>query len=307
MGRKKITEEQSRDTNIIDEAIELENKELALKEITKDEIEKAYFTDTYDYARMVEEIKFYQEQAGNAFIEMGKRLLRIKAHEEHGMFMLALEELNIASRTANYCMVAARKFSNSQTFANLGTSKLIALTVLEDEEVKELEDTNQIFGMTFDEIDKMSVRELKKNLREAREKNKHDRKNLENVIKQKEQKNNELERQIRGLEPVSAERLAQEKCGEMVKDFIGKIASIEMDFYSLRQMMNQVQSIDGINIVIIEEFQERFNDAFKRLEEEREAFYDIYDHPHVYTREEQLEYGIIKSYGEDLKDERRYY
>lgn len=307
MGRKKITEELSNDTNIIDEAIELENKEAIAKEMNADEIEKAYFTDVYDYSRVVEEIKFYQEQAGSAFIEMGKRLLRIKAHEEHGMFMLALEELGIAHTTAKYSMVAARKFANSQTFGYLGNSKLIALTVLEDEEVKELEDTNKIFGMTFDEIDKMSVRELKKNLREAREKNKHDRESLENVIKQKEEKNNELERQIRGLDPISKERIAQEKCEEIAKDFYKKIASIEMDFFSLKQMINQVQSIEGVNLVIIEEFQERFSNALSNLEDERQSFYDIYDNPHVYTREEQLEHGVIKSYGDDLKDEKRYY
>uniref|UniRef100_UPI003F4C5A9C hypothetical protein n=1 Tax=Brachyspira catarrhinii TaxID=2528966 RepID=UPI003F4C5A9C len=307
MSRKKITEEQSNDTNIIDTAIEIENKERISKEITIEEVEKTYFTDTYDYSRVVEEIKFYQEQAGNAFIEMGKRLLRIKAHEEHGMFMLALEELNIASRTANYAMIAARRFSNSRTFANLGTGKLQVLSVLDDEEVKELEDTNQIFGMTFDDIDKMSVRELKKNLREAKEKNKQDREALENVIKQKEEKNNELERQIRGLDPISAERLAQEKCEEISKDFLKKIASIEMDFFSLKQMMNAVQSIEGINLVIIEEFQERFSNAFANLEKERQNFYDIYDNPHVYSREEQLELGIIKNYGDNMKDEKRYY
>ena len=80
MSRKKITEEQSNDTNIIDTAIEIENKERISKEITIEEVEKTYFTDTYDYSRVVEEIKFYQEQAGNAFIEMGKRLLRIKVY-----------------------------------------------------------------------------------------------------------------------------------------------------------------------------------------------------------------------------------
>ena len=127
MSRKKITEEQSNDTNIIDTAIEIENKERISKEITIEEVEKTYFTDTYDYSRVVEEIKFYQEQAGNAFIEMGKRLLRIKAHKEHGMFMLALEELNIAYRTASYAMVAARKFSNMQYVCNFGDWKITSI------------------------------------------------------------------------------------------------------------------------------------------------------------------------------------
>lgn len=80
-----------------------------------------------------------------------------------------------------------------------------------------------------------------------------------------------------------------------------------MDFFSLKQMMNAVQSIEGINLVIIEEFQERFSNAFANLEKERQNFYDIYDKPHVYSREEQLELGIIKNYGDNMKDEKRYY
>jgi len=276
-----------------------------------EEVENEYFSnvsDKYDYQRTVEEIKFYQEQASVSFIEMGKRLLRIKAHEPHGQFMKALEELGINDRTARSFMLATRKFHNKwQSPAILGVEKLRILSVLDDEEIKELENEKEIFGLTFDDIDRMSTRELRKNLREAREKAKHDRDNLENIIKQKEEKNNELERMVRGLEPISAERIAQEKTKEYIQPFMKLIGAITMDFFSLKRMIDEVQSIEGTNLIIIEEFQEHFNEMFKNLENERLNFFDVYDNAHVYSREEQLQYGVIANYGEGFPDEKRRY
>ena len=306
-NKKQENEKIIKDTDIIDEALDKEREEAYQKDVIITDID-GEFEGSYDYQTTIDEIRFYQEQAGSSFLEMGKRLLRIKAHEEHGMFMHALESLNIAQRTANASMLAYRKFGAKwQSIATLGTAKTIALSVLDDEEVQKLKDDNEIFGLTFDDIDKMTTRELKNSLREARERQKNDRESLESIIKQKETKNNELERQLRGLEPLSKEKIAQERCEEYVKEFRKRIASIEMDFVSLKRMIDEIQSIEGINLVIIEEFQELFNNSFKALEEAREDFYQVYDNAHVYNRDEQLEVGVIKSYGKDLKDEKRRY
>lgn len=296
----------AKDTDIIDMALAKEEAEALAKDDIIAEIEKD-FNGGYDFQKTVEEIRFYQEQSGVSFIEMGRRLLRIKAHEEHGMFIHALNELQLSRTTAFYFMSAARKFSNVQATEHLSVEKMRILSVLDDDEVQKLKDDNEIFGMTFDDIDKMTTRELRSKLREARDKQKNDRESLETVIKQKEEKNNELERQLRGLEPLSKEKIAQERCKEYIKKFSAKIASIQMDFVSLRQMIDEIQSIEGINLVIIEEFQELFNVPFQLLEGSREAFYNVYDNAHVYSRDEQLDAGVIKSYGKDLKDERRRY
>lgn len=302
-NEKRLKNANIKDTDIIDRALAIEEKESLEKDDIIAKVEEAYFTDDYDYSRTLNEIRFYQEQAGYSLIEMGKRLLRIKAHEEHGMFMLALEKLNIARRTANYSMVAARKFANVHAHAHLGNDKIRALTVLDDNEIKELYDKGEIFGMTLDDIDRMTTRELRANLRNQKDKIE----SLEKIIKHKEEKNNELERAVRGLEAISKEKIAQEKCEEYIKEFSKKIASIQMDFLSLKQMMDEIQSIDGINLVIIEEFQEKLNLSFGFLEGSRTAFYDVYDNAHVYSREEQLNAGVVKSYGDNLKDEKRRY
>ena len=119
----------------------------------------------YEIDRIENEIKFYQDQAGQSLIEMGKRLIRIKAHEDHGRFMRAIKNVGMADRSVNYAMAAARMFSNSPTLANLGQSKVKALTVLDEESIKILEDGGEAKGITLDAIDKMSVRELRETLR----------------------------------------------------------------------------------------------------------------------------------------------
>ena len=308
MGRPKKENQKNKETANVPITTEMSEQE---RFDIIEEVENEYFSnvsDKYDYQRTVEEIKFYQEQASVSFIEMGKRLLRIKAHEPHGQFLKALNELNIEIRTAQTFMLASRKFHrNTQAPAYLGLEKTRILSTLSDDEVAELENEKEIFGLTFDDIDRMSTRELRKNLREAREKAKHDRDNLENIIKQKEEKNNELERMVRGLETISAERIAQEKTKEYIQPFMKLIGAITMDFFSLKRMIDEVQSIEGTNLIIIEEFQEHFNEMFKNLENERLNFFDVYDNAHVYSREEQLQYGVIANYGEGFPDEKRRY
>lgn len=288
-----------REGDIIDKALSLKEEKELTKETNIKELEKNYFSDNYDYNRTLEEIRFYIEQTSAAFLEMGKRLLRIKIHEPHGIFQRALEELNISYRLASYAMSAAVKFGNmqnTQSIARLGKTKLIALSVLDDNDIQELNEKEEIFGITLDEIENMSVSELKKNLRASKEKQKSDRESLENVIKQKEEKNNQLERQIRGLEPISKESIAKNKCEEYTKEFIKKIANIQMDFLSLTQLMHQIQSIDGINVKIIEKFQEKFDDSFQLLRQYEDAFFYIYDNPRVYSKKERFETGCIDEY-----------
>jgi hypothetical protein len=110
----------------------------------------------------------------------------------------------MTQRSANYAMAAGRRFANSHTCATLPVSKMRALTVLDDEEIQELENGNPVRGMTRDAIEAMSVRELRENLRKERtalkkekENRKQDREIQEQAIAQKEAKINELDRQLR--------------------------------------------------------------------------------------------------------------
>lgn len=132
----------------------------------------------YERDRIVHETKFYMAQSAEAMLEAGKRLIILKECEPHGDFtQIITEQLGLAERTARLVMQAAVKYcspeleSKRQAFAVLGKTKLFELMTEDDEDLVELADGGTIAGMSLDDIDRMTSRELKAALREARETN----------------------------------------------------------------------------------------------------------------------------------------
>uniref|UniRef100_T1HRW2 HTH cro/C1-type domain-containing protein n=2 Tax=cellular organisms TaxID=131567 RepID=T1HRW2_RHOPR len=111
-------------------------------------------------------------QSAEAMLEAGKRLIILKENEPHGEFIkIVTEKLGMARRTASLIMKAALKYtspalqSNGQTLAHLGKAKLFELMTEDDEDLAELAEGGTIAGLTLDEVDRMSVRELRAALR----------------------------------------------------------------------------------------------------------------------------------------------
>ncbi|EEX4136305.1 DUF3102 domain-containing protein [Escherichia coli] len=132
----------------------------------------------YERDRIVHEARFYMAQSAEAMLEAGKRLIILKENEPHGDFINIVEsELSISKRTAQVMMQASIKYlspqleSKAQTFALLGKAKLFELMTEDDENLAELADGGTVAGLTLDDVDRMSVRELRQALREARETN----------------------------------------------------------------------------------------------------------------------------------------
>lgn len=132
----------------------------------------------YERDRVVHEARFYMAQSAEVMLEAGKRLIILKENEPHGEFIKILEsELGLAYRTSVRMMQASTKYlsptlkPNVPTLAHLGKAKLFELMTEDDEELAELADGGTVAGMTLDDVDRMSVRELRQALREARETN----------------------------------------------------------------------------------------------------------------------------------------
>lgn len=132
----------------------------------------------YERDRIVHETKFYMAQSAETMLEAGKRLIILKECEPHGDFtQIITEQLGLAERTARLVMQAAVKYcspeleSKRQALAVLGKTKLFELMTEDDESLVELADGGTIAGMSLDDIDRMTSRELKAALREARETN----------------------------------------------------------------------------------------------------------------------------------------
>ncbi|HAN8476153.1 TPA: DUF3102 domain-containing protein [Escherichia coli] len=132
----------------------------------------------YERDRVVHEARFYMAQSAEAMLEAGKRLIILKENEPHGEFIKILEsELGLAYRTSVRMMQASTKYlspalkPNVPTLTHLGKAKLFELMTEDDEELAELADGGTVAGLTLDDVDRMSVRELRQALREARETN----------------------------------------------------------------------------------------------------------------------------------------
>lgn len=133
----------------------------------------------YERERIVHEARFYMAQSAESMLEAGKRLIILKENEPHGDFTNILEnDLGLAPQVARRMMQASVKFLGNgdeppkrSALSVLGKTKLYELMVLDDEELDALADGGTVAGATLDDIDRMTSRELKAALREARETN----------------------------------------------------------------------------------------------------------------------------------------
>jgi hypothetical protein len=235
----------------------------------------------YDVDRMENEIRFYQEQAGQSLLEMGKRLNRIKAHEEHGRFIQALENLGIGVRAADYAMAAARKFSNSQPVANLGTGKMIALTILDEDEIQTLNTGGSVKGMTLDEIDRMSLRELRETLRKEREKRKKEKTAQEEAISKKEEKLNELEQKLRYQEPPTKEQLARTAAQGFRDPIIDNILEATERMSRAITAIDEAQKVPDVPYEALEEMLDPWKESFNTFCDTAADLTDAFNNIHV--------------------------
>ena len=144
-----------------------------------------------------EEIRFYQRRSVEAVLETGKRLLLLKEISGHGDFMVSLERLGVGQSLANKLMAATMKFSNSESttilsLPNINQGKLLELLVLDEGEIEALDQGDTVRGVKLDDIDCMSVSELRRALRSSAAEHAQQLADKDAVIVQKTNKIEEL-------------------------------------------------------------------------------------------------------------------
>jgi len=187
----------------------------------------------YDRSRIVHEAKFYMAQSAEAMLEAGKRLVILKENEPHGDFLEIVEsQLALSKRTAQVMMQASLKYLSpklepkAQALAHLGKTKLFELMTESDDDLAELAEGGTVVGMTLDDIDRMTSRELRKALREKRDE--YDVKCR--VVAQKDAELNEMKEQkfrnVPADEEISQLRTSlQLMADSLVRETLGAITS----------------------------------------------------------------------------------
>ena len=123
-----------------------------------------------DIETITAEILTLKQNAGDAIIGIGQRLIEAKEMLPHGAWLPWLEEqVEFSERTARNFMRLAREWTNRQALADLGAAKALTLLALPPEERAQfMEEHHTINGEDKTVID-MTSRELEQAIRERDE------------------------------------------------------------------------------------------------------------------------------------------
>lgn len=146
------------------------------------------------------EIKSYQNLAGQSIFEIGRRLKHVKENDlAHGEFGKWLEKVNLNQRVAQKMIkVASNPELNTTTSSHLGMEALYEIATLPEPERTKEHTTSSGETKTPDEMTVRELRELKKKLKEERERN-------NSLSKQNEIANRKIE-DLENVEPEVIEK-----------------------------------------------------------------------------------------------------
>ena len=132
--------------------------------------------EIYNEERWIERGRQAMRKTVEGMFELGCALIVLKEHTEHGRFLgIVKEQFGIGKNEAARLMAATQRFATPQMqkaapkLMDLGKSKLLELLVEEDVTLIGLAEGEEVNGMTLDDVDRMTVRELRLALRESRE------------------------------------------------------------------------------------------------------------------------------------------
>lgn len=131
--------------------------------------------ETYNEDVWIERAKLATRKTMEGMFELGQSLIVLKEHMTWKQFADVCEVLGMSVRAAQQLVQATQRFATPQMqkalpkLMDLGKSKLLELLVEEDVTLAGLADGEEVNGMTLDDVDRMTVRELRVALRENRE------------------------------------------------------------------------------------------------------------------------------------------
>ena len=200
----------------------------------------------YQRERVINEARFYMAQSAEAMLEAGKRLITLKENEPHGEFVVIVENhLGLAPRTAQAMMKAAFKYlspklaSKAQALAHLGKTKLFELMTEDDEDLAALADGGTVADMTLDDIDRMTSRELKAALRDARE----EKKATDQILAEKNTAMDELKAELKKtttrIQATPPDEVAEQLRSELLAQATGAESAISSGLRAAIDLLTQ--------------------------------------------------------------------
>lgn len=181
-------------------------------------VEQAKQLEQSDYSRTVA-VTALQGLMANASLvmyEMGRLLCWVRANEPADDFARLLDEVGVERRLAQRLMQTFRKFNGAlngeqrDRLLGLGRSKLLEMVALDDEELAGVAEGTSDF-LSMEEIDAMSVSELRAKLRQEREQRAVEADVKQKRIDAKSQQIDKLESELERLQHGTKDERARAK------------------------------------------------------------------------------------------------
>ena len=173
--------------------------------------------EKYDEKVMIERGRFAVRQTLEGMFELGRVLIIIKEHTDHGRFTdIIAENFGLHQREAQRLMNATQRFATpamqkaQPKLMDLGKSKLLELLTEEDNDLIDLADGGSINGVTLDDVDRMTVRELRAALKDSREDLEAARKVSASKQEAIDELNHKLEKTRKKLADADPEKIGEE-------------------------------------------------------------------------------------------------
>ena len=230
-------------------------------------------SEARDIETITSEILGLKKTAGEAILAIGHRLIEAKSLLAHGEWLPWLtEQVEFSERSAQTYMRLAREWSNPQTLADLGAAKVLVLLSL-----PELEREAFLAEVPAED---MSVRELKKAIRERNEAQQAQEKmagdlRLANELLERARTDQEAERaryeQASEMLKMNADLLKKAK--EEKQQAAASAAELERQLKELREKPVEVavmevdqEKLDAARAEAVEEMQAKIDRARKDLD-----------------------------------------
>lgn len=200
--------------------------------------------ETYNEDVWVERAKLATRKTMEGMFELGQALIVLKEHMTWKQFADVCEVLGMSVRAAQQLVQATQRFATPQMqkaapkLMDLGKSKLLELLVEEDVTLVGLAEGEEVNGMTFDDVDRMTVRELRVALRESRE-------NLaakDEVMKTKTAKIDELTEKLAKKQTVVREPKAEDVGSELAMQLTSLEVGIRSQVSRLKDLFDQLNA-----------------------------------------------------------------
>lgn len=187
-----------------------------------------------DLTTITTEIKSYENMAGQAIFEIGRRLSWVKEHDMvHGNFMNWLDSINLTKDAADRFMKINNELSNDGTYRHLGISALYLIATMPPEE---RDKPQQLSNGETKKPEDMTVRELREVKKQLKAK--------EAALSNSQQENESLQAENDSMRKQQV-RLNQQLAAKQEPRVVEKTVTKEVkpaDYDDLKQRLTQLES-----------------------------------------------------------------